>query len=404
MKETDKKIIFSLIVLFIFSSLFIFNLEEIYAQSNENGYVTIQSEEDETTEENKEEMIDFKWKEGSLKEPLDGDKLLSFRGIDFYPYPRIYENERTLHSLDALLRVEEVNWVQLRFFLFQDDRNGNEIKIKEEQDERLVEMIKKIHKTGRKVSLQPHLVVEEYDAWAGVINPADVDQWFSSYSKAFLHYAKLAEKHDVELLPIGNEYVPMWKHNEEWKALIKEIRKNYNGEITTKINAWWQKDYLEKVLEWEWLSELDYIGISPYFDLIREKNPTLEDVKASWRNTHHELNAVESLEMISDKFDKDIIFLEIGYRSIEGTVMEPWNSKIEVPANGKNHAVPNQEAQVVAVQALFDVFLEKDWFKGVFWFLWPTEIIVDPEGTGWSIPGTKAEKVIWDNFREEQKK
>ena len=397
-KDCQNSLIIVFLLLIVF--LLIFNQKAIYAQDSQTEYLNLDTSEEFVKNDKKKE--DFKWREGKLVEPIKKEGLLPIRGMDFYPYPHQYSNKKTLPSLDALLRVKEVNWVQLRFFLYQDDEKGNEVYINEDQDKILREMIRKIHKTGRKVSLQPHLLVEEYRSWGGVIEPTDIDEWFSSYSKAFMHYVKIAEEENVELLLIGNEYITMWKYSQKWEELIEKIRKEYSGEITAKINCWWQEEYIEKVMKWNWMRRLDYIGISPYFDLIRKKEPSLEEIKNSWADSHHGFNIVKQLEKISNEFGKDILFLEIGYRSIQGTVMEPWNYRRNVPTDSNDEAIPSERQQTLATQALFDVFLEKEWFKGVFLFLWPTEIIVDPESTDWTIPGKEVEEIIWDNYRRKR--
>ncbi|SRR6056297_141502 len=385
-----------IILIFILSLIFSGGIE---AEESDTEYINLPNSEN--GEKTKMKLAELKWKEGEIVSPTEGDNLLQFRGIDFYPYPESYSWEGTIKSLESLLRIEEVNWIQLRFFLYQDNKKSNGVRIDKSQDKRLIEMIEMIHKSGRKVSLEPHLVVDSYNSWAGAIDSESTEKWFNSYRKALLYYAKIAQENDVELFPIANEYITVWKYNKEWTKTIELIRQNYDGELTIKLNAWWQSDYLEKVLEWKWMSKLDYIGMSPYFDLIRKKDVTLEELRQSWIETYHGLNIVESLEKISKEFNTDIIFLEIGYRSVTGTAIEPWNYRKNIPNNSDTEAVPNQEAQVLATQALFDVFVEKEWFRGVFWFYWPTKIIIDPKDTGWSIPGKEVEEVIWKNFRKE---
>jgi len=386
-------------VVLIFIVVLTFSLS-VKGEETNTEYIDLPNSED-NPESIKMKLATLKWMKGEIKKPIEGDNLLQFRGIDFYPHPESYSWKGTLKSLEALLRIEEVNWVQLRFFLYQDSKTSNQVKIDKNQDEVLIKMIKKIHESGRKVSLEPHLVVDSYNSWAGAIEPESIEKWFESYRKAILHYVEIAENNNVELFPIANELIPIWKHNKEWNKTIDKIRETYNGEITVKLNAWWQSDYLEKVLEWSWLNRLDYIGMSPYFDLIRKKEVTLEELRKSWSNTYHGLNIVDILEKISTKFNTEIIFLEIGYRSVKGTAMEPWNYRNKIPRGSEEDAIPNQKAQLIATEALFDVFSKKEWFKGVFWFYWPTKIIIDPEDTGWTIPGKEVEEVIWKNFREE---
>lgn len=326
--------------------------------------------------------------------------LLNFRGIDFYPFPVSYSAKEASQSLGTLLNVKEINWVQLRFFLYQSKIDSNKVTIDESQDASLIALIKQIHKSGKKVSLMPHLIVDNDKVWAGFIKPASEKDWFNSYEEAILHYAKIAENENVELFSIANELVSIWGKNDEWKTVVKAVRDVYKGKLTAKMNRWYQDSQFQDILKMDWMGDLDYIGIAAYFDLTQKQDPTLDELKNSWEHNRQGLNLVQELETISNKFQKKIIFLEIGYRSVAGANIEPWNYSSKIPY-GSNSIItkPDQQEQANATHALFDVFYNKVWFDGVFWFYWPTKIIVNPIDTTWSIPGKLVEKIIWDNFQ-----
>jgi len=336
---------------------------------------------------------------------FNNSNLLNFRGIDFYPYPIPYSNKDCLQSLSELLNIKEINYIQIRFFIYQSKINSNEITMDESQDQYLINLINLIHKNGKKVSLMPHLIVDNDKVWSGYIKPTNEKLWFQSYTDAILHYAKIADDENVELFPIANELVSISGNNAEWKAVIKAVRNVYKGKITAKINRWYQESQFQDILKMGWLGDLDYIGIAAYFDLTQKPNPTLEELKNSWENNRQGLNIVQELEAISNKFNKNIIFLEIGYRSILGANIEPWSYGTKIPnANNTNSSTSNksgQQEQANATQALFDVFNDKSWFDGVFWFYWPTKITYDPNNdTSWSIPGKTVEKIILENFQK----
>ena len=61
--------------------------------------------------------------------------------------------------------------------------------------------------------------------------------------------------------------------------------------------------------------------------------------------------------------DKPILFTEYGYRSVDFTAKQPWDSeRIE------GHV--NLSGQFNAFQALFDEFWNEDWFAGGFIWKW----------------------------------
>ena len=356
-----------------------------------------------TTVEKKSETKpqNWEWAKEEQNQPLEGKNLLNFRGIDFYPNPNPYFNEESLNSLDALLKIREVNWIQIRFFLYQEGIDSNKVIIDKTQDETLRAMIERIHQSGRKVSLMPHFIVNNDKIWGALIKPTN-QEWFSSYKEGILHYAALAEEENVELFSVANEMISLWGHNEEWEEITKAVREVYKGKVTAKMNYWWQEEYFRSILKMTWMSKLDYIGLAPYFDLTNKKDPTLEEIEKGWTKSRQGLNIVNELETICKTFDKKMIFLEIGFRSVDGANIEPWNYENIVPRGSTNKVKPDQEEQALATQALFDVFLDKDWFEGVFWYYWPTKIVIDPEDTTWSIPGKLVEETIWNNFRKER--
>jgi len=367
------------------------------------SYTTLPLPEEGSDNERKEVeegIKEWKWWEGESKKPMEKDGLMQFRGIDFYPQPDDYSEKSSKRSLEALLRIEEVNWVQLRFFLYQSDIDSVDVETRKEQDEILVEMIEKIHESGRKISLIPHLIVDEDRIWGGTIEPSDKSEWFSSYTEGLIHYAELAEESGVELFSIANEMVSLWG-NEGWPEVLREVRKIYNGDVTVKLNSWYRQDYYERVINMRWLGDLDFIGIAPYFDITSEIGASKEQIMKGWRDSRHGLDIFKQLKSISRKYEKKMIFLEVGFRRTEGVTMEPWNYEDRVPRIDPEEAKSENREQIDATQVVFDLFAKEDWLAGTFWFYWPTRIIVNDDDTGWAIPGRKVEEVIWENFRKE---
>ena len=340
-----------------------------------------------------EKIIDEKVIEDERQEM--GNTQISFRGIDFYPEPYPYATSEAFDALEHLLSLQGINFVQLRFFLNQDSLTSNKVVYDEKQDIILESMIAMVHKAGKKVSLLPDVIIKTGDYIAS-LDPEDIEQWFASYSDALMHYAILAQAYDVELFCIGNEFHSLWIEDQKWGYIIDKLRRQYKGLITTKLNCWWQEKTFQKVLTYGWLEKLDYIAIAPYFDLTWENDLSLEAIKNSWQNSRHGLNIVKELEEIAKKYKKKMIFSEIGYRSIDGTTIEPWNSDSIVPRSGGSGKIDLKE-QLLATQALLDVFKDKDWWAGVIWFYWPT-VKPSEQDRSWAIWNKPVQLVIQNNF------
>jgi hypothetical protein len=322
---------------------------------------------------------------------------IDFRGIDFYPKPYPYSTLEAFNALENLLRIEGINYVQLRIFLYQKSLTSSQVVYDEKQDILLEGMITMIHQAGKKVSLLPDIIVET-GGYVANLNPEDIDQWFASYGDALIRYAGLAEAYGVELYCIGNEFHSLWSENQRWKNVIYKIRQQYQGLITAKLNCWWQEITFKRTLTLDWLEDLDCISMAPYFDLTKNHNPDLKDIEKAWfESRHNNQNIVYQLKTIAETFNQKIIFSEIGYRSTEGTTMEPWNSEFKVPRGEKGRSIYSSEEQSLATQALFNVFGNQDWWAGVFWFYWPTAKPVEDDRT-WAIWNKPVQTVIQKNF------
>jgi hypothetical protein len=290
-----------------------------------------------------------------------------------------------------------MNYVQLRFFLTQDFLTSNRVSYDEKQDIILESMIAMIHQAGKRISLLPDIIIKTGDEVADLC-PEDIEQWFASYDNALMHYAILAQTYDVELFSIGNEFQTLWIEDQKWRYIIDKLREQYKGLITTKLNCWWQEETFQKVLTYGWLEKLDYIAIAPYFDLVKYSNPTLQDIENAWSDSrHNNLNIVKQLETIAKTYNQKILFSEIGYRSADGTTIEPWNSDSKIPRGEKGRKIYDSDEQDLATQAVFNVFEKKDWWLGAFWFYWPTVKPIEEDRT-WAIWNKPVFLVIQNNF------
>ena len=195
--------------------------------------------------------------------------------------------------------------------------------------------------------------------WRSNINFDDTNdwtKWFADYRKNMIHYALMAEKTNVNLFCIGTELRSSLKHiPKKWLSLIKEIKAIYKGKITYAAN--WDDSFQFT----EFWNELDYIGIQAYYPLTTNSNPTLEEIKKGW-NVH-----IKKLKIISDTFEKKIIFTEIGYRNDASATIKPWvwGSFLE-----RFYTKKSDKTQFLAYQALFEKVWNEPWFAGVFPWEW----------------------------------
>lgn len=270
-----------------------------------------------------------------------------------------------IHNIDELSEFG-VNWISQTPFGWMGDYQSPEIRMNTERawwgeaDRGLKHTNSLAHAQGIKTMLKPHLWLRGTEGkWRSDIamkTNQDWEIWFENYATFILHYASLAEECQMEALCIGTELQATTRQQpERWRALIKEIRSVYNGKLTYAAN--WYQEY-EDIVFWD---ELDYIGIQAYFPLTKNDNPQKEQLIKSW-NKHK-----QSIEKVARKFNKKVVFTEIGYKNTIDAATEPWSWPQHLD---HEKSKVSDLTQLVCYQALFESVWNEPWMDGVFIWKW----------------------------------
>ncbi len=199
--------------------------------------------------------------------------------------------------------------------------------------------------------LKPHVNCQD-GSWRGQIEPTDWSAWFESYRDFINHYAVLAQANGIEQLCIGCELERTVSHLSEWREVIRQVKERYTCPITYAAN--W--DSYDKVGFWD---ALKYAGVDACFPLTDKNNPSMSDLMAAWNKW------AGSLTIWQQTINRPVIFTEIGYRSMDGANKAPW----EWTGTG---TVDMQE-QADCYEAAFQVFHDKPWFYGMYWWNWDAD-------------------------------
>jgi hypothetical protein len=314
-----------------------------------------------TTPKNSNESFNFDW-DMSVENHTGVSKDLylvdgKHRGMSVFNW-----RKDNFESINQLIK-NNIEWVAIVPFFYQETdttkvmRTPDNVGTWSRRDSSFVKVIDKLHKRNLHVLLKPHLWMRQ--GWRSNIQfetEQDWDNWFESYRLNMIHYAQMAEELDVELLCIGAEFkTSILNQPHKWSGLIKEIKSIYHGKLTYAAN--WDSEY-EAVQFWD---QMDYIGIQAYFPLTASKNPSLKEIKKGWKKH------IQMLEDLSTKYDKPILFSEVGYRSDETATIKPWewDSSEEVKASKMSHAT-----QHLAYEALFQQLWDQKWFAGMYFWQW----------------------------------
>lgn len=305
------------------------------------------------------------------------------------------KNEKAKESLQ-ILRSTGTEWIALCVEQLVDTKRSLEIRYNYNRnvtDIELIEFIKYAKSIGMKICLKPMINVREGN-WRAEINFYDDlgswAKWFYEYTGYLTHMAEIAEYTGCEMICLGCEMLGTERQEGHWRTLIKKVREIYSGALTYNTNHGHEFDA-------NWYDELDYVGTSAYFRMHKAgnnaeiSNPyepimdlTREDMLESWREV------LERMEKLHEKCGKKIIFMEIGCRSARGCACQPWDFRMQ-------HLPYDEEEQALFYDTCMEVFENKEFFMGFFWWDWYVHITKEHLGnknTGFGIYGKKAQQVL----------
>lgn len=338
-----------------------------------------------------------------MKSLLPGGIIIAFCGFLFhgeYEYSMIGEKQKGVCWVAGHQKITEkefkkiidlhVSWISQTPFGWQQSPGSPEIAANTasekiwwgESDEGIVETARLAGVYHIKTLLKPHLWGDK--SWPGNIqmnSDTDWTKWFSNYEKFILHYAELAEKNHFALLCIGTELQKTSSKEKEWRDVIKKVRSIYHGPLTYAANFHLE---FETIAFWD---ALDFIGIQAYFPIAKNKDPKLSELVAGWNTP------LAAIEKIQRKFNKPVIFTEIGYRSTHDAAIEPWRWP-----KAEDSPETCDEAQAECYRAFFQAVWSKQWLAGAYFWKWYPMGAHKLGDVDFTPQDKLAEKVIMENF------
>lgn len=283
-----------------------------------------------------------------------------------------YRTEKAIKSQDLLFDIG-INWMCLAFYVTQKTFSSTEIFFdyrKTITDKDIIFAINRSHERGVNVCLKPVINCED-GIWRAYIGFPDStmfgkdaywDTWFEHYTAFLSHYAEIAEETGCEMFCVGCEMSATEHKEEHWRTLIHKIRSIYHGPIVYNTNHG-REDKIK------WFDIVDYIGTSAYFAVAKEPEESKEHMLIEWKNVG------KHMEDISRRFNKPIIFMEIGCRSAKGCARMPWDFVHQ-------ELERSEEEQANFYDSCLTAFHKEPWFAGVFWWDWDTEVYDSEEEAG----------------------
>jgi hypothetical protein len=289
-----------------------------------------------------------------------------------------------------LLAETGTEWATIAFVAHMPDHTMPEIKFAADDpkmvtDAEIRRAIDLARRNKMKVALKPVFDPED-GKWRGTIifrtpeGRTDFQkwtQWWQQYEQFMLHYARIAQEGKAELFCVGCELNTTERFEKEWRALIEKIRGVYTGPLT------YSSAHMREG-EIGWWDAVDIIGVGAYYTLGTEDDASLELMIESWK-PHR-----ERLRKLSVKWNRPIMFMEIGCRSAWGCQVWPGDcTHWEWPHDG--------ELQARFYEAALQTFWDEPWFCGFSWWDWPARLYKKQQAKGdkqFYIYGKPAEQVL----------
>ncbi|WP_429310609.1 glycoside hydrolase family 113 [Paenibacillus mucilaginosus] len=301
---------------------------------------------------------------------------------------------RTPEAVDSIQKLKETGseWIALSFWTWQESVHSTEILFDygyTMTDRDIQFAAAEAKAAGLKVCLKP--VVNSRDGiWRAHIGfPEEEsqsqrywDRWFESYTHFLVHYAELAEELECEMFCIGCEMIKTESQTERWIKVISRVREVYSGPLIYNANHGKEEGVA-------WFDHVDLIGTSAYYPVGSVPGDTEENMIAKWFGVR------DNLEKLHKKFNKPIVFMEIGCRSALGCATMPWDfSHTDLPFS--------EEEQANFYSSVMKVFWDQPWFGGYFWWDWSVNLYPLSQAKldlGFDIYGKRAESVLKEWYR-----
>lgn len=282
------------------------------------------------------------------------------------------------------LAATGANWIALCFAGEMQTKGSPTIMWSENNDRMVTDIeirraIALARKHNFKVLLKP--VVNCRDgAWRGTITfetEADWDKWWQDYEAFLLYYARIAAEEKCEAFNLGCEMLTTEGFTDKWRHVAAKVREIYQGPIIYNSNH----GHTEKI---DWWDTVDIIGVSAYYPVATKADSSLEKMQSSWEPVRDKLRG------ISQKWNKPVLFIEIGVRSADTCSTMPWDwQHRDLPYNGAE--------QAHYYEAALRMFWDEPWFIGYCWWDWPAKLYKREEAktnTEFCIYGKPAEDIL----------
>lgn len=203
---------------------------------------------------------------------------------------------------------------------------------------------------GREMEVVIKLHVDlDSGEWRGLIGPLDPASWFESYGAFVGLWADWGAQNGASGLVIGTELAGTIGHEDRWRSLIRMVRSRFGGDVL--YAASW--DEASMVPFWD---AVDRVGVDFYAPVSIRHDAGRVELLTGWQPW------IERLHLLHKQTGKSVLLTEIGYRSVEGAGMRPYDF------DATSTFDPAEQADLY--WAAMEAVGHTDWIEGVYWWNW----------------------------------
>jgi Glycoside Hydrolase Family 113 len=291
-----------------------------------------------------------------------------------------YSTPSALAAVDRIARTG-ANTMPIVITLYQAGRNDNNPSVDPQRtpsQSSISDVVLRARSRELRVSLKIHVDLDTGE-WRGLIEPTDAARWFSNYELAIAPWISFADAMGIEQFVIGTELAGTVRYEQYWKELVAAVRSGYGGEVTY-ASSW---DEARLVTFWD---VLDVVGVDFYAPVATRNNAHRFEILEAWQPW------LVRLQLLHKLTGRDVLLTEIGYRSIDGAGVHPYDHGRVAPTDQQEQA----DLYWAAMQAVGD----KPWIRGVYWWNWLANGTAGEESDDFTPKDKLAEQEIIDAWRE----
>jgi hypothetical protein len=143
---------------------------------------------------------------------------------------------------------------------------------------RVAILLQEARRAGLRVTVRPILdeaSLNPPEGWRGAIEPADRGEWFASYQRLLLPYAKVAQQYGAATFVVGTELDSM-EGDPHWAGLIAAVARVFHGQISYDVN--WS-DYISTA---QVQVPVRSFGVDAYFPVDAPDSAPVSELVAGW--------------------------------------------------------------------------------------------------------------------------